>query len=762
MDQQYSRWRTGIITCLVIFAVIPMAMIVLTKETPPVFSYSINSWRFMTGDDPAWSARGLDDNNWGQATWGSYIGDQTQDYSGPLWVRLKIWVHIDDRSESRKDQFFHLGILGEHQVYWDGELLNRESKTYVARLPGNETLVASVFRIREEKITDGDHVIAIRIEDHQRADPRLIHYAYFEPLPAFSFWGIYYNEEDREKNSKLYFNKENWTFIDALHPTADLPTKNKGIFWMRFQCIIPVGSPLLHNDSNQLVITSLGAYEIFWDGQPIGRSGVPAEDANEEIPGDYLNIYTIPGEHFEPGKHEIAIRASQHFTSEKELLGYVNILTPDQILDLSFWLNSKTMIPMGFALMASLFFGFYYFFGERRFAHFALSAFCLVISLILTIQLFPRISHLPYSRVNDLQILLYILVVLAGTLLLTFHLYLFSIPNKRLWLVLPVVYLSGITSPIGFHVLDRYIYPLGDPTNLAILPVMFLCATTSVLAIRRGIHGSWWALFGICIILSTMLGMKITHAPIWDGSIIYFAFGGHMFCLILSTITEGQEWRRNYQRSLVAQVQLELNKTRLESELNKKNIQPHFIMNTLTSLMEWVEKNPQRSVEFIESLAKEFRLASELSSQTVIPLFREIEVCRSHLKLMSFQQNLDFHLQEQVSPEHLHDTFMIPPYTLQTLTENGITHNLYHDITDPVIFSLSITETPESTDLVFETPYLPEEDSPSSESPATAIEDGAGLTYVKSRLRESFGDNWTLTQGVQENRWRTHIKLRLS
>ena len=48
-----------------------------------------------------------------------------------------------------------------------------------------------------------------------------------------------------------------------------------------------------------------------------------------------------------------------------------------------------------------------------------------------------------------------------------------------------------------------------------------------------------------------------------------------------------KEQRLAYENTLVQS-------TRLRLELLKKNIQPHFIMNTLTSIMEWVETSPKK------------------------------------------------------------------------------------------------------------------------------------------------------------------------
>lgn len=49
----------------------------------------------------------------------------------------------------------------------------------------------------------------------------------------------------------------------------------------------------------------------------------------------------------------------------------------------------------------------------------------------------------------------------------------------------------------------------------------------------------------------------------------------------------------------------------LELELLRRRIAPHFLMNTLNALMEWVRSDPKTGVKMIEALAEEFRLLSQ-------------------------------------------------------------------------------------------------------------------------------------------------------
>ena len=70
---------------------------------------------------------------------------------------------------------------------------------------------------------------------------------------------------------------------------------------------------------------------------------------------------------------------------------------------------------------------------------------------------------------------------------------------------------------------------------------------------------------------------------------------------------------------------------------NAKHIQPHFIKNTLTSLLDWVEESPAQSVIFIQALAREFDLLNGMAEATLIPVRQELELCQNHLRVMQFR-----------------------------------------------------------------------------------------------------------------------------
>nr|WP_255552020.1 sensor histidine kinase [Roseivirga sp. E12] len=198
--------------------------------------------------------------------------------------------------------------------------------------------------------------------------------------------------------------------------------------------------------------------------------------------------------------------------------------------------------------------------------------------------------------------------------------------------------------------------------------------------------------------------------------------------------------RLAYENSLVQS-------TRLRLELLKKNIQPHFLMNTLTSLLDWVEESPKKGVLFIEALAKEFDLFNQIEDQTLIPIAQEIALCKTHLEIMEYRKEINYTWEE----EGIELEQKVPPAILHTLLENGITHSLpleENNIKFKLIFE-SADDHKSYTFLTFA----------NVASQTTIKEEGTGLKYIKARLTESYGAKWELDAERVNHGWKNVIKI---
>jgi LytS/YehU family sensor histidine kinase len=193
----------------------------------------------------------------------------------------------------------------------------------------------------------------------------------------------------------------------------------------------------------------------------------------------------------------------------------------------------------------------------------------------------------------------------------------------------------------------------------------------------------------------------------------------------------------------------QLTSARLETELLKRNIQPHFLLNSLGSIAQFVEEDPAIASRMIDALAAEFRIVSRVSRQKQIPLREEIELCEAHLEVMSLRREARYRLETDLA----NPDAPVPPALLHTLVENGITHGGPARDGDRV---LRLTEVQISDGRRVIELYSPVSQPP---APSVAIAEGTGTRYVKARLEESFPGRWHFETGPVPGGWRARIEI---
>jgi len=204
---------------------------------------------------------------------------------------------------------------------------------------------------------------------------------------------------------------------------------------------------------------------------------------------------------------------------------------------------------------------------------------------------------------------------------------------------------------------------------------------------------------------------------------------------------------RQFAKSERAEGESKLKSARLENELLKKNINPHFLLNTLTSIIAWLRKEPESAIKLVEALASEFRMINQISSLSVITMKQEVEICRTHLEIMNYRRKSNFKL-ETIG---LIDDEPIPPMIFHTLIENGLTHG-YENKTEGT-FTLSRNESANGIQ------YCILNDGDFNEND-NLDSSGIGFNYIKGRLEEVFSGRWGFTSHQSEEGWETFIDIR--
>jgi len=219
----------------------------------------------------------------------------------------------------------------------------------------------------------------------------------------------------------------------------------------------------------------------------------------------------------------------------------------------------------------------------------------------------------------------------------------------------------------------------------------------------------------------------------------YFAMAFFLLSLFALEVVTARKRERDMHLATVQSARMEL-------ELLKQNIQPHFLMNTLTALAEWMEKNPLIGGRMIDALAEEFRLLHDMTAEKTVPLSKELALCRAHLKLIGFRKNASLRLNETIEKPDAE----VPPAIFHTLIENAITHGRLG--AGEITFSLEQKQNDGAMIYTFTAPL-------GKGAKPVQQRSGLGTAYIEARLKEAYGDNFRLEYGAKGQAWVTTISI---
>ncbi|WP_380267783.1 sensor histidine kinase [Hymenobacter caeli] len=116
----------------------------------------------------------------------------------------------------------------------------------------------------------------------------------------------------------------------------------------------------------------------------------------------------------------------------------------------------------------------------------------------------------------------------------------------------------------------------------------------------------------------------------------------------------------------------------------RRQVDPHFLFNSLNALTSLVEENdPARAVRFIRQLSQVYRYVLDSGGQELVPLADELRFAESYLFLQKTRLGDALAVELALPPAAALAPFFVPPLALQLLLENVVKHNTAFQ-TDPL------------------------------------------------------------------------------
>ena len=511
-----------------------------------------------------------------------------------------------------------------------------------------------------------------------------------------------------------------------------------GIRWYRSKIFI---SEFITTTENLAIFipTAISAYEIYWDGIKIGENGQVGIDKDSEIVGNSAGIFVIPLENSSIGEHILAIRISNFRTisgivEENPQIGFLEKIISGNLKQIAI-----SFLLVGIIFVAAIF------------------------NMIFIAKSLNIKAHITYAVLS---------LCFCGHILFPIFWSKFSVnlENYYSMALISDVFWIGILSllPIYlFQLFDYYKLRIKSAiivsvnvlivisTRLAVYDVVpismlgFLERTNSFIALasvtlsliivfdasKKKKKGAKTIFVGLLIFAIGVLGSSLFQQV--NGWSIGFAY---LSCFI--TIVMGRYFWDEMRKKTAAEVK----NVRLELELLKSNIQPHFLLNSLNSIISWIEDDPKVAAKLVHELAKELRLLMAFSEKKTISLMEEISLCNAHIQVMNLRKEKKIKL---VILDNI-DGIMLPPLVLHTALENGITHGFIKK--DKGTFTLKIEKSTKKIKIMLEN----DGDNKISQN-KKAI--GTGNKYIIQRLNEIYGKKFIFESKPKVDGWQVIYEI---
>jgi hypothetical protein len=468
----------------------------------------------------------------------------------------------------------------------------------------------------------------------------------------------------------------------------------------------------------RLLASVLASSEIYLDGVRLGMNGIPSDSALGERQGriDY-DVALAPGQ-LTVGQHRLVLKLSTWHGSDRIREQFYNLSIEDAAPS-----AARTIFPLmlagALALVAALFMVLLATYQWK--AHWGV--FCLLCgtaSLLLVVEAWRGLAGYEYG---DHLTRLVAVQVLTGVFALLLPAYFMAAYGMR-----HVSLLAGVAAMAIVAVACTGLH-FDAKAALMFSVALAAAIAINIVALHKGFAASR---SGLMVALMS-LGLWLVPGT------GFFAEAGFALVVFLLLFTILGQLLRQFildrRKAMLA--------TRLENQLLRKSLQPHFLMNSLGMVGELVHQSPAQAEQFVEALGREFRMLGDYADQVTIPLARELELCHNYLAIMAVRLQRLCVLNVSGEP----GTLSLPPAVLLTCLENAFTHNRYRG---DLVFDVRIEHGEGQAMVTLAMPLADRRKHRGS---------GTGSAYILNSLREAFGGRASYRGTGSEGKWLAAIGI---
>lgn len=197
----------------------------------------------------------------------------------------------------------------------------------------------------------------------------------------------------------------------------------------------------------------------------------------------------------------------------------------------------------------------------------------------------------------------------------------------------------------------------------------------------------------------------------------------------------------------------EVEQKRTEAELKnlKNQLNPHFLFNTLNNIYSLIAFSPERAQGAVHDLSRLLRYVLYESSQTMVPLEKDLDFIRNYVELMRIR------LPEHVTTDldiQVKNGMKIAPLLFISPIENAFKHGISNSL--PSFITIRITQQENNLCCLIENSFFPK-DAAQDKSGS-----GIGIQNLERRLELLYPGAYEFVHEQQGNKYVCLLKIQLA
>jgi len=144
--------------------------------------------------------------------------------------------------------------------------------------------------------------------------------------------------------------------------------------------------------------------------------------------------------------------------------------------------------------------------------------------------------------------------------------------------------------------------------------------------------------------------------------------------LVVGTLYEAGYFFQMWKHQAIESEALKSRQLRTELDMLKNQVSPHFLFNSLNTLVALIHEDADQAARFTKDLSHVYRYILQHKDKEVVDLGTELDFTQAYIALMKVRFTDSLHIQVNVADEHRRA--LIAPLTLQLLLENALKHNV--------------------------------------------------------------------------------------